>query len=568
MSSYGETRNTIAKPMIIAFLVIAVCIVVAYHYQLIPQDLVDVKNSFWFVFLATLVITGIVLWILDYYYEKAYETSTPEGDLAAIKLSRSLFMEAVTCAKAIGADYPAVWSKEVLEEFQAIENEISKKPETSAEARSALVQRACDLAALRAFVAVPPGLDIQGNGAISEMMEWSVPSTTIQRLREHAINLRSNNLAVARMTLWTLYKEEDVWSDYVDWYYHFMSRLGAGLLICTLGVLVTALVAFRHNQVLAALIFGGMSGALLSVLMRLPTVVGHGDFWSYLYRILIRVGTGTTASVMGLGFFTSGLIDLSVSGTKTPKTIAELIAECGAQSSECPISSSLILLALAMLLGFTERALTFFEDKVFPPAPSPTPTAQNTPEHIVGVKVVGPHPDQHPTSVRLDDQSRASLKALAIYANKPEVDVTQTASWSSKDTSVVKVSNTGVCQPVNAGETDVEATYSGRTGSVTVRVYKEDNFETGQSKEKGSQEARDKHTIHGESTTKPEPSETADTKEEEMQTTKDESTEIEERKLERKQENDMGQRSESSPSDTRETKANETEAEPASGRKH
>lgn len=558
MSSYGETRNTIARPMIICVLVIVVGIVVAYHYQLIPQDLADIKNTFWLVFLATLGITGIVLWILDYYYEKAFETSTPEGDLAAIKLSRSRFMEAVTCAKAIGADYPAVWSKEVLDEFQAIENEISEKPEKSAEARSALVQRACDLAALRAFVAVPPGLEIQGNGAISEMMEWAVPSTTIQRLSEHAVNLRSNNLAVSRMTLWTLYKEEDVWSDYVDWYYHFMSRLGAGLLICTLGVLVTALVAFRHNQVLAALIFGGMSGALLSVLMRLPTVVGHGDFWSYLYRILIRVGTGTTASVMGLGFFTSGLINLSTGGTKTPKTIAELILECGDPSPaipECPISSSLILLALAMLLGFTERALTFFEDKVFPPAPSPTPTVQNTPEHIVGVKVVGPHPDQHPTSVRLDDRSSVPLTARAVYANKTEVDVTQTASWSSKDTSVVKVSNAGACQPVNVGETDVEATYSGRTGIMTVRVYKEGSDETTRSKEQGSQDAPDAHMIHGQGITEPDSSETPDTKEKEMPTPEYESTEIEKRESQGKQENDMGKTSEPVVSGAQETKS-------------
>lgn len=548
MSSYGETRNTIARPMIITVLVIVVGIVVAYHYQLIPQDLADKKNTFWLVFLGTLGITGIVLWILDYYYEKAYETSTPEGDVAAIKLSRSLFMEAVTCAKAIGADYPAVWSNEVLDEFQAIENEISKKPEQSAEARSALVQRACDLAALRAFVAVPPGLEIQGNRAISEMMEWAVPSTTIQRLMEHAVNLRSNNLAVARMTLWTIYKEEDVWSDYVDWYYHFMSRLGAGLLICTLGVLVTALVAFRHNQVLAALIFGGMSGALLSVLMRLPTVVGHGDFWSYLYRILIRVGTGTTASVMGLGFFTSGLINLSVSGTKTPQTIADLILECGSASPECPISSSLILLALAMLLGFTERALTFFEDKVFPPAPSPIPTVQSTPEHIVAVKVVGPHPNQRPTSVRLnDDPSSVPLTAWAVYANNTEVDVTQTASWSSKDTSVIEVSNAGACKPVNVGQTDVEATYSGRTGSMTVRVYKED-------KEQGSQEAQDAHMIHGQSITKPESRETPDAKEKEMPTPKDESTKIEKRESEEKLENDMGKTSEPVPSGAQEAK--------------
>lgn len=366
MSSYKTTRDAIAREIwpIINFLII---IGVAYFF------FGDPKYSFWFVFLGTLVITGSVVWILDYCYERAFETSTLEQDLAAIKLSHSRFSEAVACTEATAADYPATWSQKVLEEFGEIEKTMAS--EKSEDVRRALVQRAGELATLRAYVAIPPGIEIQGNGAISEMVEWAVPSTAIERLKEYAINLRSNDLAVSRMTLWSLYKEKDEWSDYVDWYYHFMSRLGAGLLICTLGTLVTALVAFSCKQALAALVFGAMSGALLSVLMRLPSVVGHGDVWSYLYRILIRVGTGTTVSVMGLGFFASGLITFSV-GTTNP---SELISGC-LLGDGCNMSKSLILLALAMLLGFTERALTIFEDKVFPPTPTAAPTPQNIPK--------------------------------------------------------------------------------------------------------------------------------------------------------------------------------------------
>lgn len=476
MSSYGTIRDTVARVLGLSIILGLIFIGGAYYMQYI-----DLKYSFWLVFLSTLMITGIVIWTMDHYYQKVYENSTPEEDLATIKLSRSVFKEAVTCAQAIGADYPAVWSKEVLEEFQAIENDILAKPDKSAEARGALAQRACELATLRAFVAVPPGLEIQGNGAISEMVEWAVPRTTIERLKEHALNLRSNNLAVARMTLWALYKEEDAWSEYVDWYYHFMSRLGAGLLICALGVLVTALVAFSHKQVLPALIFGGMSGALLSVLMRLPSVVGHGDFWSYLYRILIRVGTGTAASVMGLGFFTSGLITLSVGGS--PQSISKLIEACAGKDG-CDISSSLFLLALAMVLGFTERALTIFEDKVFPPAPTVVSTPQSTPDAIIRVKVSGRVQGEHRTSISLGDQSGTALKAWAVYANKSDMDVTQIASWSAKDTGVVTVSNTGVCTPVKAGKSEVEATYCGRTGSMTVEVF-DDGGASGSS-EKGN----------------------------------------------------------------------------------
>lgn len=481
MSSYKTTRDAIAREIwpIINFLII---IGVAYFF------FGDPKYSFWFVFLGTLVITGSVVWILDYCYERAFETSTLEQDLAAIKLSHSLFSEAVACTEATAADYPATWSQKVLEEFGEIEKTMAS--EKSEDVRRALVQRAGELATLRAYVAIPPGIEIQGNGAISEMVEWAVPSTAIERLKEYAINLRSNDLAVSRMTLWSLYKEKDEWSDYVDWYYHFMSRLGAGLLIGTVGVLVTALFAFREQQPLAAMVFGGMSGALLSVLMRLPSLVGHGDFWSFLYRILIRVGTGTTASVMGLGFFASGLITLSLTVSASDgksQTIAQLITAC--EDAKCPIPATLILLALAMLLGFTERALTLFEEKVFPSSPT-TPSAQTTPEPIMGVEVSGKD------SVQVGKVLQ--LRADARFANKPGLtEITQKAYWFSQDQSVIQVSNTGLCTPLKAGSSVVEATYSGRSGSMSVQVYDGGNSEATLPNANGNRETKEKQQNDG-----------------------------------------------------------------------
>ena len=117
---------------------------------------------------------------------------------------------------------------------------------------------------------------------------------------------------------------------------------------------------------------------------------------------------GSAAVLIGGGFLASGIVTVTLPNSKV--TLTETIEVCGRDASRqecrepgwfdwalakltgrpakpdescapnveakpgprCTTSGFLLLLALGLILGFSERALTSFEDKVFAPPAKPT----------------------------------------------------------------------------------------------------------------------------------------------------------------------------------------------------
>jgi hypothetical protein len=84
-----------------------------------------------------------------------------------------------------------------------------------------------------------------------------------------------------------------------------------------------------------------------------------GEVESYERRILSRFGGGIIASLIGSGLLGWGLLSISTQG----KTFADVLNGCCTLRS-CTGLQTLLLLALPMLFGFSERASTEFELKV------------------------------------------------------------------------------------------------------------------------------------------------------------------------------------------------------------
>jgi hypothetical protein len=96
--------------------------------------------------------------------------------------------------------------------------------------------------------------------------------------------------------------------------------------------------------------------------MPLLEVSLSGELDAYGRRILSRVGTGVGASVIGCALLGWGILPISVQN----QTFADLLNACTASPApSCSALKTVILLGIPMLFGFSERALTSFDQRVF-----------------------------------------------------------------------------------------------------------------------------------------------------------------------------------------------------------
>jgi hypothetical protein len=294
-------------------------------------------------------------------------------------------------ASATGTELPAALIDNVRKQFDAIDQElagIDEQDPVDCEAKlSALVVRAEELERLRAYVMPREEILIEGLSRLSDMSNWSVPQSVIDQLqREVMPQLRSANLVEARGALRALYEVYDYWDWWVEEHSRTMriaSRVMLGLLVA---FLTGAVFLLHYGHVYSGIFCAGTSGAILSVLAKLPPVLSYGAANSYFYRIVGRVAIGIAASMIGMGLLASDLITLQLSDHLT---IAKMLdgkdrlcaPDAGSSAAAAPPAMSpactpddprlsrrsvLLLMAIAMLFGFSERALSTFEEKIFP----------------------------------------------------------------------------------------------------------------------------------------------------------------------------------------------------------
>lgn len=83
-----------------------------------------------------------------------------------------------------------------------------------------------------------------------------------------------------------------------------------------------------------------------------------GELEAYGRRIFGRIGVGVIASLIGSGFLGWGLLSISIQN----QTFADALNACVCPTPSCTaLKTTLILLAVPMLFGFSERALASFE---------------------------------------------------------------------------------------------------------------------------------------------------------------------------------------------------------------
>jgi len=283
-----------------------------------------------------------------------------EETLANIRSLRVGFEEAIKRAEA-AREQSALDTREVLKEFSVIETAVADATDDDLEV---LEDKAERLERLRAYVVPRAEIALEGKGAFADLSQWNVPAEILSTLRANTLELLSDSdEKVARGALRALYAEYDYWAWYVDWFADFMQTTAIYLLAAEFLTLAFAVYRFVSGDVILGFIAAGACGALVSVISKMPPLIADAESSAYMRRVLMRIGTGLAAAIIGGGFLASGVVTITLPGGTS--RITDLLEQCG-KPSHCTTGAFLLLIALGLVLGFSERALTSFEDRIFP----------------------------------------------------------------------------------------------------------------------------------------------------------------------------------------------------------
>jgi hypothetical protein len=334
---------------------------------------------------------------------KQLAINTRNQALNAILSDEATFIEAERQARVAGCNYDIDFANSIKADFNQLKNDINS---AQMDAMDGLVERSRDLKRLRAYVLPAHEIEIQGKSVFAELNEWSVPSSVLNTLKDDILpTLNNKDIYQARTALYNVFDNSDYWSGYIDWFAQFMRYVAGILMFLMLSCLIGSFFFLLNGKgATKGFILAGASGALVSIISKLPPIIPYGETAGYIVRILSRTSTGIAACVIGFGFLASGTLssalpdslkiaemidristkdsgDLGRSfkgsdSVSSPKTDTNLKSVASIENSSSKSSSktrdAIILVALAMLFGFSERALVSFEDKIFPVAEAPT----------------------------------------------------------------------------------------------------------------------------------------------------------------------------------------------------
>lgn len=208
--------------------------------------------------------------------------------------------------------------------------------------------------------------------AIDTIEGWGIPKASPKKLRDlfsKKLQNAAENPHDARSALYSIFAESDAWRDFIDDYEESMLSYRRWLFFTMLASIVLAVVSLYFAShisilILAGLSFAGAAGSSVSVMAKMPALDASlaGELDAYGRRVFTRIAVGIVASLIGCGLMGWGVLPISMQN----QTFTDALNAC-VSSAPTPGTSIriLIVLAVAMLLGFSERALTSFERRIF-----------------------------------------------------------------------------------------------------------------------------------------------------------------------------------------------------------
>jgi hypothetical protein len=289
--------------------------------------------------------------------------------LAEAQGYQATFHEAVERARAAGAVDEA-FSDRIEAQFQELEKQIRATSEQ--DILDNLCDRAEELERLRAYVLPEQEILLQAHTSLIDMRDWGVPPQILRSIETDLIvpMHQKNGLPTKRAALHKLFDFYDSWEYQVTSYDSWIVVRTRRLTVFLAFAVVASIVGVALGSGLAAFIAGGLTGSIVSVLSRVPPMLGWGGWSALPARMYSRIGLGMAGTIAGGGLMAAGLVTIG----KTPAEFTETISTLHQTST----GEGLYLVAIGILLGFSERLLSGLAGAFVKPAVA-EPTSPRTP---------------------------------------------------------------------------------------------------------------------------------------------------------------------------------------------
>lgn len=242
------------------------------------------------------------------------------------------------------------------------------------------------LAQRRAFICPKENITTEAKSHLISLEDLGLPAKTLATLKDAAalaLDAKSD-VEPARGALHVIFEEYDRGTSYTR-DYNRKTRFWASTALTLIAVMATGalFMMFGWSWRILALVCAAVAGAAASVIARLPGLTSYGEWQMNLRAYLARIGTGIVGSLVGIGLLGSGvititlpnqwksadvLLDACLSIPSTTSAASRAQTEGSETSAAAPVPCKggglLFVLALTMLLGFSERLLTTLEGKV------------------------------------------------------------------------------------------------------------------------------------------------------------------------------------------------------------
>jgi len=278
--------------------------------------------------------------------------------LSAVRGERQALEDTLDRAELAGIPRPPA-AATYLAQLAALEDQI---PTAARHELGDIASKAESLGQLRSYFYPPQEVDDYGHLSIDQMAEWGVPPETVASLRDRlSPKLKSKDPAEARSALNAVFTESDSWSRYVDDYDTTTKKLAWWLLAVIAASLLLAFFSMRCPWLVPlGLLLAAVAGSCASVVTKIGPLAVTSEFEASLRHVPTRIATGIAASVIASGVLCWGFAPIAFQS----KTYFDLLLGCATPGEGCPAPSVLGLTAVSALLGFSERVLTWVNERV------------------------------------------------------------------------------------------------------------------------------------------------------------------------------------------------------------
>lgn len=231
-----------------------------------------------------------------------------------------------------------------------------------------------------AYLCPADEIKTEGDLVFEQISGWGIPDAFTKKIRELWEETIKNppHGQQARGVLYAIFAERDAWGDYLDEYGDTTRRTVWVLFFAVVVLLVVAIFlfhfAYRFSPLLAlGILAAGASGSCASVMTKMPTLdlSLSGKLDAYNRGVWTRIASGLAGTAIGSALL--AWIPLSIQA----QSFGDLAGACtmapctAVAGGACTTSKVLILLGIPALLGFSERTLPFFEQRLFGKASLP-----------------------------------------------------------------------------------------------------------------------------------------------------------------------------------------------------